>query len=340
LNRAASKPVPPLTFARLPPRLMESRGAGLRSPIHEQKTPGASLEIVQEETMLRKMSGLIAVCFLLSVGRALAQAPDAAVTPAALVPAASPSQIECSGFIAGSSVSTGFHVSDGADNDFRQPFRQFTTGNFVFLRGEGGNPTVGKEYRLVRRSTGAILGGDALPLFGRATWYPGQERAIHSLGHAYEDVGRVKVTTLTPEGAVAEVTFGCTSVAPGDVAVPFTARPIPTYDVSHSFDRFAQTSEGRRGGTIVAGTGNDGALGNGSTAFVDLGEGEGARPGKRYRIIHRDRETIVAGPRLSRATPTETIGELVILFTQERSSVATVVSCVREVSLGDGIAAE
>ncbi len=286
------------------------------------------------------MSGLTAACILLSVGRALAQAPDAAAAPDVLVPAAKVSQIECSGFIAGSSVSTGFHVSDGADNDFRQSFRQFTRGNFVFLRGEGGNPTVGKEYRLVRPSTGAILGGDALPLFGRATWYPGQDRAIHSLGHAYEDVGRVKVTTLTPEGAVAEVTFGCSSIAPGDVAIPFTARPIPTYEPGRSFDRFAPTSEGRRAGTIVAGAGNDGVLGNGSIAFVDLGEGEGARPGKRYRIIHRDRETMVAGPRLSGATPTETIGELVILFTQERSSVAAVVSCVREVGLGDGIVAE
>lgn len=290
--------------------------------------------------MLRKMTSLTAVGFLLSVGRVLAQAPDTAAAPAALVPAASPSQIECSGFIAGHSVSTGFHVSDGSDNDFRQSFRQFTRGNFVFLRGEGGNPTVDKEYRLVRPSTGAALGGDSLPLFGRATWFPGQDRAIHSLGHAYEDVGRVKVTTLTPEGAVAEVTFACSPVAPGDQAVPFEARPIPTYESSRGFDRFAPVGEGRRAGTIVAGAGNDGVLGNGSIAFVDLGEGEGAQPGKRYRIVHRDRETMIGSPRLSGTPPTETVGELVILFTQERSSVAVVISCVREAGLGDGVVAE
>jgi len=255
------------------------------------------------------------------------------------VPAASLSKIECSGFIS-SSLSSDFYIGDGADNDFQSPYRQFTTGDFVYLRGGQKTPAAGTEYRVVRFATASILSPDRLPTFGRATWYRGQGRAIGSLGQAYDDVGRVRVVSSTSEGVVAEVTFSCAPMTAYDLAMPFQARPIPTYDPSVSFDRFAPLAENRRTGTITAAAGNDGALGNGSVAYLDLGQRDGARAGQRYRVVHTAREVLVGGWKTHGPRPVETIGEMIILFTDEKSSVGVVISNVREISLGDGVVRE
>ncbi len=255
------------------------------------------------------------------------------------IPAASLSKIECSGFIS-SSLSWDLYIADGADNDFQSPFRQFSTGKFVYLRGGQRTPSPGTEYRVVRPATASILAPDRLPTFGRATWYPGQGRSIGSLGQAYDDVGRVKVVSSTPEGVLAEVTFSCAPMTPYDLAMPFQARPIPTYDPSVSFDRFAPLAENRRTGTITAAASNDGALGNGSVAYLDLGQRDGARAGQRYRVVHTPREVLVGGWKTHGPRPVETIGEMIILFTEEKSSVGVVISNVREISLGDSVVRE
>jgi hypothetical protein len=239
-------------------------------------------------------------------------------------------------------VPTDVYIFDGADNDFRSPYRQFKPGEYVFLRGvTKGGAGVGSEYRIIRPSTGSLLGGGAqLPMFGRATWYPGQAGAISSLGQAYEDVGRVKVTAETAQGAVAQVTFACAPIVPNDIAVPFKAREIPVYDPTVTVDRFAVVPEGKKAGAITAAHGNDGALGKGGVAYVSLGETDGVRAGQRYRIFHRDREVMRGGWRLSQTPPTETVGEMVILYTQEKSSVGIVVKIFRDITLGDGVTLE
>lgn len=306
--------------------------------------------------MVRKALCFVTVFFLFTVPQALAQSQEPAqapstpapaqpqAAPAGAIAAATRSEVECSGFITATPVPSDVYVFDGADNDFRSPYRQYVTRDFVYLRTQKGSAAVGSEYRLVRQATASTIGsgGSQLPLFGRATWYSAQERSISSLGQAYEDVGRVKVIAVAPEGAVAEVTFACGLVAPDDLAIPYQAREIPTYDPSLKVDRFAPMKEGRKPGEIVAAAGNAGALGNGSLAYVSLGEGDGARPGQRYRILHADRD-FVGGSWLSKpyqAPPAETVGELVILFAQERSSVGIVISNVREISLGDAVAPE
>jgi hypothetical protein len=282
---------------------------------------------------------VVGVSLLFFVARGLAQTPEASADATQSIPAASLSEIECSGFIAGSAAPAESYVFDGADNDFRQYFRQFTEGDFVYLQ-SGGSAAVGTEYRLVRPATGSAVGGEQLPIFGRATWYPGQNRYISSLGHAYEDVGRVKVVAVTSQGSVAQVTFSCAPAAPNDLAIPFRAREIPGYNPSLTVDRFAAVGEGKRHGSIVASSANEGALRNGSIAYVDLGEPDGAKAGQRYRIFHSDREVLSGAFRFYKTPPIETVGELVILFTEERSSVGVVISTFRDVSLGDGIAPE
>ncbi len=293
--------------------------------------------------MQRKIFSLAGMFFLLAMAHGLAEAPETA--PVTSIPAATRSEVECSGFIVANPVPTDVYVFDGADNDFRSPYHEFTTGKFVYLRsGKKQNIAAGTEYRLVRPATISVFGEilyDGLgPIrsFGHNSRYPGQGRAMRSLGHAYEDIGKVNVVADTPAGAVAEVTFSCGPIVLGDIAMPFQTREIPAYTPSAHFDPFA-LPEGKLTGFITAGAGNTGQLRAGSLVYVNLGEQTGARPGQRYRIFHVDRIRSIrwmAGPE----PPTESLGELVILSTQERASVAIVVSTTREASAGDGVVLE
>jgi len=275
----------------------------------------------------RKLIILAAAFLLLAVTRGLAQEPAA---EAAAIPAATQSEMDCSGFISGSPVSTDRYVFDGADNDYRGSLRQFAAGDFVYLRSRtGGGFAVGNEFSVVRSAKELM----------RTKWYEGQGGSVRSLGSAYEDLGKVKVIKVTPQGAVAEVTFACGPIRPDDIVVPYQARLIPPYTPTAQFDRFGLPN-GKLLGAITAGANNAGVLGGGKIAYVNLGREDGVRPGQRFRVFAVFREQKGDGVWAHPETPRETVGELVILSTQERSSVAMVVSSTREIALGDGIELE
>ena len=279
--------------------------------------------------MKRTILSVAGLLFLSATMSSLAQEPQA--VPATAVPAATVAEIECSGFIPASALPEDFYIFDAADNDFHHPNHQFASGDYVYLRSRIGTMAgVGAEYRVVR---------PAKELMMRTSWYPGQTWSLRALGKVYEDVGRVRVVSVTPQAAVAQVAFACGPIRLGDLALPHQARAIPEYTPSAGLDRFALPN-GKTVGTITAAASNGGFLGVGSIAYVDIGEGNGARPGQRYRIFHMRRLFPAGGLLSAWQTPRETIGELVILSTQERSSVAIVVASVREIAAGDGIGLE
>jgi hypothetical protein len=272
----------------------------------------------------RKLIVLAGVFLLCAVTRGLAQEPAA---EAAAIPAATQSEMDCSGFIAGSPVSTDLYVLDGADNDSRTDVHQFSAGDFVYLRSRsGGGFAVGNEFSVVRPAKELT----------RTKWYEGQGGSVSSLGTLYEDLGKAKVIRVTPHGAVAEVTFACGPISPDDIVLPYQARVIPQYTPAAQLDRFALPN-GKLAGAITAAANNAGALGKGRIAYVNLGREDGVSPGQRFRIFRIFREQTGEGFWASPETPRETLGELVILSTQDRSSVAIVVSSTRDIALGDGI---
>jgi hypothetical protein len=275
----------------------------------------------------RSVFSFAVVFFLVAMAAGLAQ--EASTTPAPTLPAASQSEIECAGFIAGTPVPDDIYVLDGVDNDLHSPVRQFIPRDSVFLRSRSkAELTVGAEYSVLR---------PAAQIF-RTSWYEGQRSSIRTLGRPYEDVGRVRVTRVTPQAAIAEVTFACGPIYTGDLAVPYQPRAIPEYTPTLTFDRFAMPN-GKMVGAITATQNNGGALGKGTIAYVNLGETDGARPGQHFRIfrIVRDRvEGLLTFP----DTPRESVGEMVILSTQEKASVGMVIFSSREISLGDGVELE
>lgn len=286
--------------------------------------------------MSRRVFSLAAVIFLAVTTAGLAQ--DAAV------PAATRAQTECSGFIAPGPVSQDIYVKDGADDDYQSYTRQFVQGEFVYLDSlTSAGFSVGSEYRIIRPANEGAYAGFAgtqmaIRSFSRVDMYPGQAPSMRSLGTPYEDAGIVKITQVTPEGAIAEVTFTCGAIYPSDIAISFQARPIPTYTPTKTFDRFAPP-DGKRSGAITATRANVAFLGIGDVAYVNLGSKDGASAGQRYRVfkIFREYEN---GLRYLPPRPRGTVGEMIILSTQERSSVGIIVNSTREIAAGDGIELE
>lgn len=278
--------------------------------------------------MERKIISLAGVFLLLVLTRAVAQEPAPAAPPA--IPAATDTEMNCSGFIAGTPVSSDRYVFDGADNDFGEYIREFAMGDFVYLRSRSGAGfAVGNEFSVVRLAKELM----------RIKWYAGQGGSVRSLGSVYEDVGRVKVISLSPHGAVAEVTFACSPLRAADIAVPYQPRTSPQYTPSVRLDRFSLPND-KLVGAITAGTDNVGVLGAGSRAYINLGQSDGVSPGQRFRIFKIFRETLTFGLLVAPEPPREILGELVVLSTQEKSSVVIIVSSSREISLGDGVELE
>lgn len=278
--------------------------------------------------MNRTTFSLVGVFLSASVGLALC-APQVFAQQGEAIPAATRTDIECSGFIQGTKIANDQYVLDGADNDFRRQVHQFGEGGYVYLRSRlGGSFPVGAEYRIVRPAKE----------LARVKWYPGQGGSVRSLGYWYEDVAVVKVLRDTPHGAVAQVTFSCNAIFPDDLAIPFQARPIPQY-VPTPTDRFSLPN-GKQLGAITATARNTGYTGQEQIVHINLGTEDGVRPGQRFRIFKIFREGMERGFRVLPETPRETIGQLVVLTTYERSSTAKVVSSIREISLGDGLELE
>jgi len=274
-----------------------------------------------------------------------AQAPT--VAPPVSRPAATRVDIECSGFITTDRIARTVRVTSGADDDFFQPLRQFIPGDFVYLQGRGKEDLrVGVEYEILRQEERSELtiawspGQIEKQIEPPISWYPWQRWSVRQLGHRYLDSGRVKVVAATtPHDAVAQVEFACGPINTGDLAVPYQVRPIPDYTFGMPFDRFPQpTNQGK--GRIVAGARAAAYVGQGDIAYLNLGEQDGARAGQRYRIYATLRRRLLPtleDLRLYPRTPSEAVGELVVLSTQKKSSVAMVIRSIREISVGDSV---
>jgi hypothetical protein len=244
-------------------------------------------------------------------------------------PAASASEMSCSGFISGTPVSKDIYLFNGADDDQLNYVRAWRQGEHVFLRSRSGaSIPVGSEYSLVRSSKELM----------QVNWYEGQAASVRSLGKPYANTGRVKVIRTTPEGAIAEVTMACGMVMRGDLAIPVVDRPSPPHAPSQ-LDRYAPAS-GKILGAITTGVDNAAYFGPGSRAFINLGSSDGVAAGQKFRVFHILREEPAGLFYLPEPGPRQTIGELVVLSVEEKSSLVMILQSTREIKLGDGIEQE
>ena len=110
--------------------------------------------------------------------------------------------VYCSGFITNQSIPDYPRVIGGQDDDMRSIVLQFLPGKMLYLQGRWGETfSPGDEFQVVRKN----------PL-RRYSWYSGQGRKANGLGDMYNDVGRIRVVSVRPEAALAEITSACDGV--------------------------------------------------------------------------------------------------------------------------------
>lgn len=277
---------------------------------------------------MRRISFAVALVFL-AVSAVIAQ--ETGEGSGMSVPVATHSQAACTGFIADPALPRDLFVLGGADDDFHSVVRQFVQGESIFIshHNNGENPSVGVQYRVIR---------PAHDLF-QTMHYADERRDLRRMGTPYEDVAEVTVSHVNPDGVVAKVNFSCEPIVPGDTLVAYQPRPIPEYTLSPPLDHFAPLDNNRKHGEIAASRNNIGYFGAQTVVYLNLGEADGAKPGARFRI-YKVLPAHNTGFLAREKTPTEIVGEAVVLSVQSKSSVAMVVSSYREISAGDYVEAE
>ena len=277
---------------------------------------------------MRRIFFAVAVVFF-AIGAIVVCAQEAQ-TPASILPAASRSQADCTGFIASSRLSDDLSVIGGADDDIHSVVREFVPGESVFLSSRAHNGVkVGAEYSVLR-SADAIFHTER---------YSGQRGDVRKLGQPYEDVGRATITHVNSAGVVARVTFACSPVLTGDLLLPFESRPIPEYEVRPPLDHFAPLVPDKPQGIVVGAQENFGFIRNANVVYLNLGQDARVKPGDRFRVFRQIslHETSLFGKHM---TPPEVLGEVVVLTVQPKSCVGIVVDSYREIWAGDGVQLE
>jgi hypothetical protein len=273
---------------------------------------------------------LVLVAGLLFTFATAGFAQETVARAASSLPVVSRSEAECTGFIASPPLRKDLYVLGSMDVDASMLGRASVQGDTVYLKSRSGRSfTVGSEYRVVRSAKD----------YFEQSWYYGQSWNVRALGTPYEDAGRVKVTHVSSQGAVAKVVFSCGPIFRKDILMAYRPRPIPDYTPSPYPAPPAVPRSRPLRAMITAGKHNAAFMGKGSIVYLDVGEVNGVRIGERFRI--HPRPSSLSGPMASGLAPsTGQVGELMVLSVQSKSSVAVVVASTGEISPGDRIELE
>ncbi len=219
---------------------------------------------------MKKLGMLLALCAPLAWAQAPPSAPAQATTNLVeRVPAPSYSDMYCSGFISKQDYAKGSMFVAGAESPNQTQFYQ---GDYVFLEGSGYQE--GSRYSILRELRD--------PNKSRA--FPGQGGAISDLGQPYAELGRVRVTALRGNTAIALVEFSCATMVAGDLVVPFQEKPPVTFRPNRPFDRFP-ASAGSVTARIVMAKDFDYVLGTGHKVYISAGADKGVKVGDYFRAV-------------------------------------------------------
>jgi outer membrane protein OmpA-like peptidoglycan-associated protein len=257
------------------------------------------------------------------------------------------SDVNCAGFLTDQAVPKDKYIAGGWATPHQT---KYADRDYVYLTGGGFQE--GQRYSIVRHVKDP----------NTTKSFTGQGALIGGSGQPYADLGRVLVTGVNGNTAIAQVEFSCDGMVPGDVAVPFAAREIPPFRPQTRFDRFAPPN-GKLTGRIVMAKDFDTVLGTGNKLYLNVGSGQGVKVGDYFRVtrtyndVKRDyadslsykayntpdtrENTQKAPPAFSNTRvsefPRRSLGELVILAVTPKSSTAMLTFALEDVLVGDGV---
>lgn len=232
--------------------------------------------------MRAQLTGL-SLAILLAGG--IAGAPRAqGGDPASREPARSPGQnatvlpqpdlssVYCSGFVTDDKVPADTYVISGEESNVKMTFHQ---GDYVFInKGASQGAREGDQFSVIRASKDPL----------QVPWFKWQQKLSRAMGTHYDDIGRVRVTTVQPNVSIAQVAFSCGTMQRGDILRPYQDRPAPPYKDPSKFDIFAPVS-GKPVAMVVTMRDFYQEAGAGSILYINLGTGQGVKVGDYLRVF-------------------------------------------------------
>ncbi len=214
---------------------------------------------------------LAAMTFLAFCGATVCSAQQVVTTSGSATNSPDYSAINCSGFVS-DKLSDEIRVVSGEQSD---PKITFSHGDFVYInRGRDKGVQVGDRFSVYRP--------DKDPM--DVPWFKWQHKLIRAMGDMYLDAGQIRVVSVQPNTATAEVGYSCGWLQRGDIVRPFVERPSPPFKGAEAFDHFAPPS-GKRVAMVVAGSDYSQMMGKNSTIYVNLGSNQSVRIGDYFRVF-------------------------------------------------------
>jgi len=224
----------------------------------------------------------------------------------------------------------------------------FTQGDLVFInRGSSQGVQVGAEFLVSRHVQEPSA----------QKWFSWQSGLMRAMGETWADIGRIRVMHVDEDTSTAQIVQFCEQMHRGDIARPFTARPVPNYKPATKLDIFAPPS-GKEMAMVVTTRDFGQTAARGRIVYVNLGSEQGARVGNYYRIFRYqgDRHSFVYQPPATQRAlvgygsapgnwnwenlPREILGEGIVLNISQNASTVLVTESLKEIYAGDYVEIE
>ncbi len=295
---------------------------------------------------MKRLSLLLLLCTVVALAQEPPAAPPAAPQTNVAERAQAPTYSDqyCAGFISKEAFSRGSYIMGGLNSPNQT---QFAQRDIVFLDGSGYQ--VGAPYSVIRE----------LHDPNRQPAFTGQAAAVAEVGAPYAELGRVRVTAMRGNTAIAEVEFSCSAIVPGDLVVPFQEKPPLNYrSGAAAFDRFPSDT-GSTVARIVMAKEFDFIVGAGHKVYVSAGADKGVKVGDYFRVVRgydpakiekvealsykvkQSEDTQKNKLTISNARygelPKRAIGEMIVLTVTPTASTAMVTLSLESINVGDTV---
>lgn len=249
----------------------------------------------------------------------------------------------CSGYITTDKVPSDHYVAAGWNSPDQT--RYASRADVVYLRGP--NIKEGDRFAIVRHVKDP----------NHYEFFRGQHWAVRGAGEPYFEMGYVRVIDVQKNTAVAVPELSCGEFVLGDLAIPFVERQAPLFR-SVILDRYAPPS-GKTQGRIIMAKEFDSLTGSKYAVYLNLGADKGIKVGdylkatRTYTASYNDPEAgltrkasanetqQVAPQKLARGDvstlPRRTLGDMIVLNVNKKSSTAMVLTAFEDIHVGDGV---
>jgi len=256
---------------------------------------------------------------------------SAAEAAGAPVPLGSESDIYCTGFIGPDEKTFPFAI---VGSEFETLVPQLEVGR---RSGPAYSTNFGTQTVRYGMMTGDIVyldgGRDGGMSVGQTFTVVSAEETVRNpvtgkrLGRYYRFLGRVRVLSVQPDTAIAEIVHTCDPVPVGASLQPFEPQPVPLGRLGSPRPvNYPTEAENLEDAPIIVRAEDDVlTLGEDSVVYIDRGELDDVVPGDLYTIYRMNRPGL----------PPVVLGELAVLAVYPSSSVGRIVSSRYTVRIGD-----